>query len=50
MAVCKTDAFGNLTQYNSYRIIDSDAYRGEIKIIDDRGQVIFVSEDFFHIK
>ena len=50
MAVCKTDMYGNLTQYQSYQVIDSDAYRGQIKIIDDRGSVIWVEDSIFHVK
>lgn len=49
MAVCKTDMYGNLTQYRSYQVIDQDSSYGKIKIIDDRGAVLWVDENIFHI-
>lgn len=47
MAVCKTDMYGNITLYRSYQVIDETD--SKIKIIDDKGAVIWVDKDLFNV-
>lgn len=47
-AICKTDDYGNLTQYKSYQVIDEDGDR--IKIIDDYGDVRWCPREWFQVR
>lgn len=47
-AVCQTDEFSNFTQYQVYQVIEEESDR--IKVIDDDGDVRWISKAFFYIR
>lgn len=47
-AVCKTDSFGNFTQYKRYLIIDVSG--SKIKVEDDFGDIRWIEDSVFYIE